>query len=169
MAELEGEHYAVFVKRGQLDTDIFRAVLERAHQADKHRRGVAIYTVSPVVLLTLVRERLGAKDLAAKVAVEGGRSAVRTGFHDMIAWAIRHGASDLHLNIDLSNTLSKVSATIDGRYVTPTNLIMPTERMHEMAQVAWQDVSGGNGTVFNTKQEQQGRLYEVIDNRNYLL
>jgi type II secretory ATPase GspE/PulE/Tfp pilus assembly ATPase PilB-like protein len=169
VAELEGEHYAVFVKRGQLDTDIFRAVLERARQADKHQRGVVIYTVAPVVLLTLVRERLGAKDLAAKVAGDVGRSAVRTGFHDMIAWAIRNGASDLHLNIDLSSTLSKVSATIDGRYVTPANLIMPTERMHEMAQVAWQDVSGGNGTVFNTKQEQQGRLYEVIDDRNYLL
>jgi len=169
VAELEGDHYAVFVKRGQLDTDIFRAVVDRAKQADKHGRGVGIYTVAPVVLLTLVRERLGGKDLAAKVAGVGGRSAVRTGFHDLIAWAIRTGASDLHLNIDLSSTLSKVSATLDGRYVTPAHLVMPTERLQEMAQVAWQDVSGGNGAVFNTKQEQQGRLYEVIDDRNYLL
>jgi hypothetical protein len=105
VAELEGEHYAVFVKRGQLDTDIFRAVLERAHQADKHRRGVLIYTVAPVVLLTLVRERLGAKDLAAKVAGDVGRSAVSTGFHDMIAWAIRNGASDLHLNITVISAI----------------------------------------------------------------
>jgi type II secretory ATPase GspE/PulE/Tfp pilus assembly ATPase PilB-like protein len=169
VAELEGDRYAVFVKRGQLDTDIFRAVVDRAKQADKHGRGVGIYTVAPVVLLTLVRERLGGKDLAAKVAGVGGRSAVRTGFHDLIAWAIRNGASDLHLNIDLSSTLSKVSATLDGRYVTPSHLVMPTERLQEMAQVAWQDVSGGNGAVFNTKQEQQGRLYEVIDDRNYLL
>lgn len=169
VAELEADHYAVFVKRGQLDTDIFRAVLERARRADKHRRGVAIYTVAPVVLLTLVRERLGGKELAAKVGADGGRSAVRTGFHDLIAWAIRNGASDLHLNIDDSSALSKVSATIDGRYVTPAHLSMPTERLREMAQVAWQDVSGGNGAVFNTKQEQQGRLYEVIDDRNYLL
>ncbi len=169
VAELEADHYAVFVKRGQLDTDIFRAVLERARQADKHRRGVAIYTVAPVVLLTLVRERLGGKELAAKVGADGGRSAVRTGFHDLIAWAVRNDASDLHLHIYDSNGLSKVSATIDGRYVTPAHLSMPTERLREMLQVAWQDVSGGNGSVFNTKQEQQGRLYEVIDDRNYLL
>lgn len=169
VAELEGDSYVVFVKRGQLDTDIFRAVVARAKHADKHRRGVAIYTIAPVVLLTLVRERLGGKDLEDKIANEGGRSAVRTGFHDLIAWTVRNGASDLHLNIDTSSPLSRVSATIDGRYVTPAHLVMPTERMLEMAQVAWQDIAGGNGAVFNTKQEQQGRLYEVIDDRNYLL
>jgi len=169
VAELEGDQYAVFVKRGQLDSDIFRAVLERAKHADRHGRGVVIYTVAPVVLLTLVRERLGAKDLAAKLVTEGGRSAVRTGLHDLIAWQIRNGASDLHLNIDMTSTLSKVSATIDGQYVTPAHLVMPTDRMLEMAHVGWQDVSGGNGAVFSTKVEQQGRFYEVIDDRNYLL
>lgn len=169
VAELEAERYAVFVKRGQLDTDIFRAVLERARQADKHGRGVDIYTVAPVVLLTLVRERLGGKELAAKVGSDGGRSAVRTGFHDLSAWAIRNNASDLHLNIDFGSPLSKVCATIDGLYVTPAHLSVPTERLREMAQVGWQDVSGGNGSVFNQKQEQQGRLYEVIDDRNYML
>jgi len=169
VAELEGDRYAVFVKRGQLDTDIFRAVLARARDADKKHLGVPIYTVAPVVLLTLVRERIGAKDLVGLASNAGGRSAVRTGFHDLVAWAVRNGASDLHLNIDLYSPVSKVSATIDGQYVTPAHLIMPTERLHEMARVAWQDVTGGNGSVFDTKREQQGRMYEVIDDRNYML
>lgn len=169
VAELSGERYAVFVKRGQLDTDIFRAVLARAREADKKGLGVEIYTVAPVVLLTLVRERIGAKDLVALASATGGRSAVRTGFHDLVAWAVRNGASDLHLNIDFSSPISKVSATIDGQYVTPAHLVLPTERMHEMARVAWQDVTGGNGSVFDTKREQQGRMYEVIDDRNYML
>ncbi|WP_051439440.1 ATPase, T2SS/T4P/T4SS family [Bordetella petrii] len=169
VAELVDDRYAVFAKRGQLDTDIFRAVLARAREADKKRLGVAIYTVDPVVLLTLVRERIGAKDLVALASHAGGRSAVRTGFHDLVAWAVRNGASDLHLNIDFTSPVSKVSATIDGQYVTPAHLVMPTERMHEMARVAWQDVTGGNGSVFDTKREQQGRMYEVIDDRNYML
>src|SRR5690606_34926396 len=124
----------VFVKRGQLDTDIFRAVQARAREADKKHLGVPIYTVAPVVLLTLVRERIGAKDLVGLASNTGGRSAVRTGFHDLVAWAVRNGASDLHLNIDLYSPVSKVSATIDGQYVTPAHLIMPTERLHEMAR-----------------------------------
>ncbi|OZI62096.1 ATPase, T2SS/T4P/T4SS family [Bordetella genomosp. 11] len=169
VAELEEQHYAVLAKRGHLDTDIFRAVLARAQQANKAGHPIAVYTVDPVVLLTLVRERMDGKDLVAYNSTSGGRSAVRTGFHDLVAWAVRHQAGDLHLHIDSNSAISKVSATIDGQYVTPPNLSMPTKRMIEMVSVAWQDVHGGNGVVFDVAQEQQGRLYEVVDDHSYML
>ncbi|MFG0230551.1 ATPase, T2SS/T4P/T4SS family [Achromobacter sp. 413638] len=176
VAELEGDRYAVFAKRGQRDSDIFRAVMARATQAAEGQP-VAVYTVSPVVLLTLVRERMQAQDLRQRSLRErggsggrsGGRSAVRTGFHDLVAWAARTGASDLHLHIDTTSAISKVSATIDGQYTTPASLAMPTERMLEMARVAWLEVSGGNGMMLDMTREQQGRLYEVVDDRSYML
>lgn len=172
VAELEGNTYAVFAKRGQLDSDIFRAVMARAAEAARGK-AVTVYTVSPVVLLTLVRERMQADDLRHRNLRErsasGGRSAVRTGFHDLVSWAARKEASDLHLHLDATRSVSRVSATIDGQYITPANLAMPTERMVEMARVAWLDVVGGNGSFLDMAREQQGRLYEVVDDRNYML
>lgn len=172
VAELEGNAYAVFAKRGQLDSDIFRAVMARATEAARGR-AVTVYTVSPVVLLTLVRERMQAEDLRHRNLrarnASGGRSAVRTGFHDLVSWAARKEASDLHLHLDATRPVSRVSATIDGQYITPASLAMPTERMVEMARVAWLDVVGGNGSFLDMAREQQGRLYEVVDDRNYML
>lgn len=169
VAELAGNQYAVFAKRGQLSSDIFRAVLSRAQKAAR-KEAVPVYTVEPVVLLTLVRERIDASTLAkATQGKSGGWSAVRTGFHDLVTWAVRNGASDLHLHINKTAPLSKVSATIDGIYVTPEHLSMPTDQMLEMARVAWLDIRGGNGTIFDESREQQGRLYEVVDDCGYML
>ncbi|KAG1530593.1 hypothetical protein G6F50_017213 [Rhizopus delemar] len=46
---------------------------------------------------------------------------------------------------------------------------MPTERLIEMGNVAWLDVHGGNGLFLDMAKEQQGRLYEVVDDRSYML
>lgn len=171
VAELEGKQYVVFVKQGEQDSDIFRAVLQRAREAAQ-RPEVSVYTVNPVVLLALVRERMQAKDVkqrTSRTRALGARSAVRIGFHDLAAWGVRNGASDLHLNIDTTAAISSVCATIDGQYTTPKQLSMPTERLIEMANVAWLDVHGGNGLFLDMTNEQQGRLYELVDERLYML
>jgi len=170
VAELD-DGYAVFVKRGHIDTDICRAVQNRAAAENRRRANLPlrIYTVTPVVLLALVRERMDHRAVQQGVASSGGRSAVRTGFHDIVAWAVRHGASDLHLDIDENRLVSRVSVHIDGQYVTPGHLSMPTERMMEMLRVAWLDVRGGKGAVFDPTAEQQGRIYEVVDDVSYML
>ncbi|WLW63628.1 ATPase, T2SS/T4P/T4SS family [Achromobacter aegrifaciens] len=171
VAELEGSKYVVFVKQGEQDSDIYRAVMLRAREAAK-RDEIDVYTVNPVVLLALVRERMQAKDVKQRTTRTrnlGARSAVRVGFHDLAAWGVRNGASDMHLNIDTTAAISHVSATIDGQYTTPKQLSMPTERLIEMGNVAWLDVHGGNGLFLDMTNEQQGRLYEVVDDRSYML
>lgn len=171
VAQLASDQYAVFVKPGERDSDIFRAVLRRAHEAAR-ADSVPIYTINPVVLLTLVRERMQAADVrqrSSRIRGLGERSAMRQGFYDLAAWGVRNGASDLHLNIDTTSALSHVSATIDGRYTTPKQLAMPTQQLLDMANVAWLDVNGGNGLFLDMANEQQGRLYEVVDDRGYLL
>ncbi|KAG0933228.1 hypothetical protein G6F31_016366 [Rhizopus arrhizus] len=95
VAELQGNKYVVFVKQGEQESDIYRAVLQRAREAAK-RDEVEIYSVNPVVLLALVRERMQAKDVkqrTSRTRALGPRSAVRVGFHDLAAWGIRNGAT----------------------------------------------------------------------------
>lgn len=171
VAALAGDRFAVFAKPGELDSDIFRAVMRRATEASPDH-SVEVYTINPVVLLTLVRERMQAADVrqrSSRIRGLGERSAMRQGFYDLAAWGVRNEASDLHLNIDTTSAISHVSATIDGMYTTPKQLSMPTQQLLDMANVAWLDVNGGNGLFLDMANEQQGRLYEVVDDRAYLL
>lgn len=170
VAELDGPRYVVFVKPREIDSDIFRAVEQRA--VDAAKGPVQIYTVNPVILLTLVRERMQAQDViqrTSRTRSQNERSAVRQGFYDIVSWAVRNDVSDLHLNIDTTAAKSRISATIDGQYTTPEQLAMPTQQLLDMASVAWLDVSGGNGLFLDMANEQQGRLYEVVDERSYML
>ncbi|MFF7060560.1 ATPase, T2SS/T4P/T4SS family [Achromobacter spanius] len=170
VAELEGPRYVVFVKPREIDSDIFRAVEQRA--VDAAKGPVQIYTINPVILLTLVRERMQGQDViqrSTRIRGQNERSAVRQGFYDIVSWAVRNDASDLHLNIDTTAATSRISATIDGQYTTPEQLAMPTQQLVDMASVAWLDVSGGNGLFLDMANEQQGRLYEVVDERSYML
>lgn len=170
VAELEGPRYVVFVKPRELDSDIFRAVEQRAIEAAKDP--VQVFTINPVILLTLVRERMQAQDVIQRSARTRGqkeKSAVRQGFYDIVSWAARNEASDLHLNVDTTAATSRISATIDGQYTTPEELSMPTQQLVDMASVTWLDVSGGNGMFLDMANEQQGRLYEVVDGRGYML
>lgn len=170
VAELEGPRYVVFVKPRDLDSDIFRAVEQRAIEAAKGP--VQVFTINPVILLTLVRERMQAQDVIQRSTRTRGqkeKSAVRQGFYDIVSWAARNEASDLHLNVDTTAATSRISATIDGQYTTPEELSMPTQQLVDMASVTWLDVSGGNGMFLDMANEQQGRLYEVVDGRSYML
>lgn len=170
VAELEGPCYVVFVKPREVDSDIFRAVKQRA--IDASNGPVQIYTINPVILLTLVRERMQAEDVMQRSSRSRGqkeKSAVRQGFYDIVSWAVRNDTSDLHLNVDTTAATSRISASIDGQYTTPEQLAMPTQQLLDMASVTWLDVSGGNGLFLDMANEQQGRLYEVVDGRNYML
>lgn len=170
VAELEGPRYVVFVKAREMDSDIFRAVEQRAIEAAKGP--VQVFTINPVILLTLVRERMQAQDViqrSTRIRGQKEKSAVRQGFYDIVSWAVRNEASDLHLNVDTTSVTSRISATIDGQYTTPEQLSMPTQQLVDMASVAWLDVSGGNGLFLDMANEQQGRLYEVVDERSYML
>lgn len=106
---------------------------------------------------------------STRIRGQNERSAVRQGFYDIVSWAVRNDASDLHLNIDTTAATSRISATIDGQYTTPEQLAMPTQQLVDMASVAWLDVSGGSGLFLDMANEQQGRLYEVVDERSYML
>lgn len=168
LAELEGGRYAVLVRQGGSDTDLFREVLKIARDVGDGQEPL-VYSVRATLLVTMIRDGEQGIDLAARVFSSGGKSATRKGFRELVAWAVEHGASDLHLHIDHEAIQSRVSVSIDGHYLTPESLAMPTERMTEMVNVAWHDVRGGNGIMFDPTREQQAKLLETVNGKEFLL
>src|SRR3546814_8195009 len=79
----------------------------------------------------------------------------------MIEWGVRNGASDMHLNVRFDGPESEVRYTVCGRYVAPERFHrMPTTTLMDILAVAWMDIQGGNGAVFDPAIEQQGRSEE---------
>ena len=100
----------------------------------------------------------------------GERSALASAFDDLVAWGLTHGASDIHLNVDRLQPESAVRFTVAGRYISPECYRnIPTATMLDMLAVAWMDIQGGNGAVFDPSIEQQGRLTRVIQGKRVLL
>lgn len=97
-------------------------------------------------------------------------TALLDAFQDMLEWGVRHGASDLHINIHLREAESEVRFTLAGRYLAPERFQrIPTRTLLDMLAVVWMDVRGGNGAVFDPSQEQQGSLVKTVDGRRVLL
>lgn len=123
------------------------------------------------LLLALVRGQITAatlRDRQGRFIEE--RSSMADAFHDMVAWGVENDASDLHLNVCTLSAESEVRYTIGGRYVAPQRFArMPTVTLTEILAVAWMDIQGGNGAVFDPMLEQQGRLHMEVHGRPIML
>jgi len=166
--ELDGGRFAVFCQPDQYGLDIHNAVVQMLRARNKHA-DVTSYRVSPQLLLTLVRERLDGRALKSWRAGSEETSAVRKMFRDIVAWSVRQGASDVHLNIHEGDRASEVRVTIDGHYIAPPHLQMGTDRLLELCKVAWLDSTGGKHALFDPRIEQQSRLWDVVDGKGVML
>lgn len=168
-AEMSDGSVVVFCVPEREGTDVHASVCEAAKA---HVRGAKMETrlISGILLLTLVRERLEGTNIRLGGREQGhDRSDTSRAFRDIVAWAVRKGCSDVHLNIDFDEAESQVMVHVDGHYVAPGHLRMPTERLLEIARVAWQDGHGGRESIFDPRAESQCRLYDVVDGTPYML
>jgi len=166
--ELDGGKFAIFCQPDQVGLDIHCAVQQMLRAHGKHA-DIPSYRVSAQLLLTLVRERLDGRALKSWRAGREETSAVRKMFRDMVAWSVRQGASDIHLNIHEGDRTSEVRVTIDGHYIAPAHLQMNTDRLLEMCKVAWLDSTGGKHALFDPRIEQQSRLWDIVDGQAVML
>ena len=98
------------------------------------------------------------------------QGALATAFDDLLRWGVAHQASDIHFNVNRNQFSSPVFFTIAGRYVSPSEFSsLPTATMLDMLAVAWMDIEGGNGAVFDPMIEQQGRLNRWMNGQKFLL
>lgn len=98
------------------------------------------------------------------------QGALAAAFDDLLRWGVVHQASDIHFNVNRNQHSSPVFFTIAGRYVSPSEFAsLPTATMLDMLAVAWMDIEGGNGAVFDPMIEQQGRLNRWVNGQKFLL
>lgn len=148
--------------------ELERMVLRREYRLAQPSRLV----VPATLLLALVRGQLTGAALRNRhqVLADSQRSSMVEAFHDMVAWGVEHDASDLHLNVHTLSAESEVRYTVGGSYVAPARFArMPTITLMEILSVAWMDIQGGNGAVFDPMIEQQGRIHLEIQGRPVML
>lgn len=148
---------------------------ELARRVRQHGYALAVpqrYVLAAPLLLAISRKQITAQTPLVRQgeSLQTSRTALAEAFQDMVEWGVRHGASDLHLNVRLRETESEVRYTLAGRYVAPERFRrIPTTTLVDMLAVAWMDISGGNGAVFDPLLEQQGRLTRYVDGQKIML
>ncbi len=113
------------------------------------------------LVLSVSKEQITGDDFAKrrKVLGAGAESNLWRNFLEVVAWAMRHNASDIHINIQDHSDRSQIRFTIDGKYVAPESYALPTKMLSQMASVAYQQSKGGNGADFQPLIEQQCRIF----------
>ncbi|OWT77268.1 MULTISPECIES: ATPase, T2SS/T4P/T4SS family [unclassified Achromobacter] len=148
--------------------ELERLIVQRGYRMARPSR----YLLPAPLLLAVARGQLGADQLRNRRAVLADRhkSALAAAFVDLVAWGVRQDASDVHFNVFLQRAESEVRYTLGGIYVAPPRFRhMPTGTLMEILAVAWMDVRGGNGAVFDPRIEQQGRLDIEVDGKPVIL
>ncbi len=165
--EFEDGTAAVFALAEHVASDHADELARQLIRAGYRSATPARYVVNASLLLAVGRDAFRS-DVATDAAV--GRGALAEAFHELVEWGVRHHASDLHLNVNLHEPESEVKYTLFGRYVAPECFRrMPTRMLMEMLAVAWMDISGGNGAVFDPNAEQQGSLSRCYAGRDVML
>ncbi|WMD23145.1 ATPase, T2SS/T4P/T4SS family [Achromobacter seleniivolatilans] len=124
------------------------------------------YALPAALLLMIAREQLTAQGLGG----QGGsvqadrRSALAALFLDIVRWGVAQGASDIHVNVNQRRGACEIRYTINGEYVSTEKFTgLSNATLLEVLAVAWMDVRGGNGAVFDPALEQQGRIALDLD------
>lgn len=166
---LEDQTVALFALEEHVGSDqadeLTRRVLQRGYTLAEPAR----YILTAPLLLAISRGQLLSSAGGATV-VEHSKTALADAFQNLLEWGVRHGASDLHINLCLSAPVSEVRYTVAGQYVAPACFSdMPTSMLRDMLAVAWMDIQGGNGAVFDPLAEQQGSVARQVDGKNLIL
>jgi Type II secretory pathway, ATPase PulE/Tfp pilus assembly pathway, ATPase PilB len=165
--ELEDGSACIFALAEHVGSDHANELARRLIQAGYPPRP-SRYVLNASLLLAVSRGAFPALDQASTGAVS--RGALAEAFHKLVEWGVVNRASDLHLNVDLSAPESEVKYTLNGRYIAPPGFRrMPTRMLMEMLAVAWMDIAGGNGAVFDPHAEQQGSLARHYAGRDVML
>jgi len=128
--------------------------------------------VHATLLLSIVRGQITGETLRSRrrVLMDPVKSSMAAAFHDIVAWGVRHGASDIHFNVRMAHPESEIRYTVGGRYVMPERFRgMHTSTLMEILAVAYMDIQGGNGAVFDPMTEQQGSILHEVEGGAYML
>lgn len=163
---LESGEAAIFAVKEYLQGDPIDEV-ERLVRAAGYRLAQPTRYALPAPLLLMVSR--GQLTAAGTGPRSGGRQAERASalaalFLDIVRWGVSQGASDVHINVNRRHDACDIRYTINGEYVATERFSgLSNTTLLEVLAVAWMDVRGGNGAVFDPALEQQGRIALTVD------
>ena len=163
---LEGANAAIFAVKEYLVGDQIDEVERMVKAAGYRMASPARYVLPAPLLLMIARGRYTAP-VPGRIA--GGNQAERASalaalFLDIVRWGVKQGASDVHINVDQRRDAGDIRYTIHGEYVGTDRFTgLSSATLLEVLAVAWMDVRGGNGAVFDPALEQQGRISLTVD------
>ncbi|MGB6241814.1 MAG: ATPase, T2SS/T4P/T4SS family [Castellaniella sp.] len=144
--------------------------LVRRIQATGGRLSEPARYVLPAALLLALSRDSGSAMSSVVTAADRTPTALAGVFQDLVEWGVRQQATDLHLNVYRDAPESEVRYTVSGRYIAPDRFRpMRTDLLLDVLSVAWMDIQGGNGAVFDPTLEQQGSLLRRVDGKAYTL
>ena len=126
------------------------------------------------IILSLARGDITGEEVSKRKKVLGNSAdgVLWRNFLEIISWGVSQNAADIHFNISDLSQRSQVKFTIDGVYTAPSEFLMPTSLLSQIAQVAYQQSKGGNGAAFQPLTEQQCRIFtelEVVDKQERVM
>ena len=155
----------IFVLREYFHDDQTVALLQLLKQRGYRLNPRPVLVLSPALLIAStksVRTITPVSSQSSEHPIQG--SVLTMAMNDILIWALRNRASDIHFNVRRMSSESSVMFTIDGRYVCPERYAhLPTATMLAMLAVTWMEVEGGNGAVFDPTIEQQGRISRELE------
>ena len=159
--ELGSRGCQVLVLAGYARDDHARALLLSIRQAGLELADPPLLVV-PASLLSEINRRWRVVEIPTQSASQGAltpRHVLFAVLDDLVAWALKADASDIHLTLLKSNTCADIAFTVNGVCVRPMEFqSITTQTATELLSVAWMGVRGGSGAVFDPTHEQQGRL-----------
>lgn len=163
---LEGGLAAIFAVKEYTVGDQIDEVERMVKAAGYRMASPARYVVPAPLLLMIARGQYTAPSpgRSARANPAERASALAALFLDIVRWGVVQGASDVHINVDQRRDASEIRYTVHGEYVGSDRFAgLSSATLLEVLAVAWMDVRGGNGAVFDPALEQQGRISLTVD------
>lgn len=152
---LAAEDYAVSKQVEQVKESVVRRYPGHA---------IHVYPVTPLELLSYSKANGELQDSGREAT-----SSYAKALEGIVSFAVENAASDITLDINKDGPVSPISYKIDGRQIRLDRFQMDTARLQEIVNVAWQRVSGGSDSSFNTDVESQGIYTLQVGQHEYKL
>lgn len=152
--------------------DQTRAVFDLLKRRGLRLNEPPLFVLPPALLLAIDKpaDEQSTTTAGSHTDRQAQQGALSAAFDALLHWGVVRQASDIHFNVNRHCYSSPVFFTLSGRYVSPPEFAsLPTSTVLDMLAVAWMDIEGGNGAVFDPMIEQQGRLSRIVDGQRLLL
>ncbi|WP_313624165.1 ATPase, T2SS/T4P/T4SS family [Achromobacter sp.] len=163
---LEGGEAAIFAVMEYTVGDQIDEVERMVKAAGYRMAQPSRYVLPAPLLLMIARGQFTAPGPARWTRARQAEraSALAALFLDIVRWGVAQGASDVHINVNQRRDAGDIRYTIHGEYVSTDRFSgLSSSTLLEVLAVAWMDVRGGNGAVFDPAVEQQGRISLDVD------